>query len=247
MRNSLRSEALKLRSLRSTWVVAGVALALSAIIGIVEVRVHSTDGAWTMRPADIALGPVQVLWFLVVGIAIVASAGEFQHRTIRTTVLLMPRRGQVLTSKSVVSAVFGAALVAAGVAVAILAGWITAAASGVPVALGRAGDWAGVGAAIGLGALWSVFAAALGVLTRSIAIAVTALLLWRFVGEGLLPVVLSGYGVGDSVSRWTPTGAATALVRGGGLPVWEAALAFTAYTGVMCAAAVLLFTRRDPA
>ncbi|MDT7578665.1 MAG: type transport system permease protein, partial [Pseudonocardiales bacterium] len=112
---------------------------------------------------------------------------------------------------------------------------------------GGPGDWARLVSAIGLGALWSVLATALGVLTRSTAIALTALLLWRFVGEGLLPVVLSGYGVGDRISRWTPTGAGSALLGGSGLPAWGAALVLFGYAGVTCSAAVLVFILRDPA
>lgn len=246
MKNSLHAEALKLRTLRSTWVVAAVAAILSAVIGVVQPSVAGTDGA-RVPLAHVGLGPAQSLWFLVVGIAIVASAGEFQHRTIRTTVLLTPRRREILVAKSLVSGAFGVVIVAAGIAIAMLAAAITAATSGVSVEFGAVADWGRIAAAVGLGAMWSVLAAALGVLTRSTAIAITALLLWRFVGEGLLPVLLSGYGRGDSVSRWTPTGAASALVGGSGLPAWAAGLVFAAYAGVMCVAAAVLFTRRDPA
>jgi ABC-2 type transport system permease protein len=246
MKNSLKSEALKLRTLRSTWVVAGVAAALSAVIGVVQVRVAATAGDAGTHLAHLGLGPVQALWFLVVGIAVVASAGEFQHRTIRTTVLLTPRRSEVLLSKSLVSGAFGAVIVAAGIAVAMLAAVITALGSDVSFTLGGGADWGRILSAVGLGAMWSVLAAALGVLTRSTAIAITALLLWRFVGEGLLPVLLSGYGLGDTVSRWTPTGTASALVGASGPPAWAAALVFAAYAGVMCAAAAVLFIRRDP-
>jgi hypothetical protein len=98
---------------------------------------------------------------------------------------------------------------------------------------------------VGLGALWSVLATALGVLTRSTAIAIATVLLWRFVGEGLLPVVLSSDS--RSISRWTPTGAGNALVGGAGLAAPTAALVVFAFVAVVCAVAAARFMRNDPA
>jgi ABC-2 type transport system permease protein len=126
MINSLRSELLKLRSLRSTWVVAAVAAALSVVVGVAQVRVAIDTGSALPAASQIALGPVQPLWFLVVVTAILVSAGEFQHRTIRTTALLTPNRGRVLVSKSLTAAAFGAVTVAAGTVLAMLAGLVTA-------------------------------------------------------------------------------------------------------------------------
>jgi ABC-2 type transport system permease protein len=244
MINSLRSELLKLRSLRSTWVVAAVAAALSVVIGVAQVRVAIAAGDAVPALSQIALGPVQALWFLVVVTAILVSAGEFQHRTIRTTALLTPNRCRVLVSKSLTSAAFGAVTVAAGTVLATLAGLVTAMLAGSTVRLGALADAGHLGAAIALGAVWSVLATALGIMTRSTALAVTAVLLWRFVGEGLLPVVLSPHG--EAISRWTPTGAGRALVGAPGLPAALAALVVAAFVGLMCTVAGLHFTRHDP-
>jgi ABC-2 type transport system permease protein len=244
MINAFRSEVLKLRSLRSTWVVAAVAAALSAVIGVAQVRVAVDAGDAIPSLSRIAMGPVQALWFLVVVTAIVVNAGEFQHGTIRTTALLTPDRRRLLVSKSLASAGFGAVTVAAGIVLAAAAGLITARAGGTAVTFGGAAGTGHLGAAVGLGAVWSVLATALGILTRSTAIAVAAVLLWRFVGEGLLPVLASPHG--DSVSRWTPTGAGRALMGGPGLSVATAALVVVAFVGLICSLATVLFTRKDP-
>jgi ABC-2 type transport system permease protein len=248
MKALLQSEYLKLRTLRSTWFVIAAAAILSGLIGSVTVRHSITEpppGGHPLRLSAVALGPVQALWFLAIGLAIVASAGEFQHHTIRTTVLLTPRRRQVLLAKAVVSGAFGAALLALGVAVSAAAGLVAAVTSSAPLQSGGLSDWVRVAAAVVLGLLWSVLAAGLGVLTRSTAIAITTLLLWRFVGEGLLPVIIGHPAV---VGRWTPSGAANALVGLGGthlLPAWSATALFTAYAVAVCASAAAVFTHRD--
>lgn len=245
MINSLRSELLKLRSLRSTWIVAAAAAALSAVIGVAQVRVAIDGGTPIPSLSRVALGPAEALWFLVVVTAIVVSAGEFQHHTIRTTLLLTPNRRTLLITKSLASAAFGAVVVAAGTVLSLVAGFVTAASSGSTVSFGEVADVGHLGAAVALGALWSVLATALGVLSRSTAIAIATVLLWRFVGEGLLPVVLSRHG--NSISQWTPTGAGRVLVGGAGLPATTAAFVVIAFVGMMCALAAVVFMRNDPA
>jgi ABC-2 type transport system permease protein len=245
MINSLRSELLKLRSLRSTWIVAAAAAAVSAVIGVAQVRSAIDGGTPIPSLSRLALGPAEALWFLVVVTAIVVSAGEFQHHTIRATMLLTPNRRRLLVSKSLASAGFGAVVVAAGSVVSLLAGFVAATSSGSSVSFGGPVDAGHVGAAVALGALWSVLATALGILARSTAIAIAAVLLWRFVGEGLLPVLFSPHG--DTISHWTPTGAGRALVGGAGLPAATAALVVVAFVGMLCALATASFMRNDPA
>jgi ABC-type transport system involved in multi-copper enzyme maturation permease subunit len=235
----LSAELLKLRTLRSTWVVAAVAVVLSAVIGVAGTL---APGA-AHRPDlhDLVVAPAQPVFFLVVLLAVLASAGEFQHRTVRTTLLAAPRRGRVLAAKAAVSAAGGAALVLAGTTAAVVAGVLTA---GRPF---PAASWSAVGALVGslaLGAVWAAVAVGLGVLTRSTAAAVVAVLLWRFVGEGVLPVVTRSPGI----SRWTPSGAGDALLGLGGgdrLAVAPAALVLAGYVAVVVAASAAQFVRRD--
>jgi ABC-2 type transport system permease protein len=249
MKTLLDSELLKLRTVRLPWIVAAVAGVLATIIGVALVRVSVTDppaDGHRLALAEIAKGPVQLLWFVLVGVVIVATAGEFQHRTLRTTLLLHPSRVQVLLAKVVVSAVLGVVVSVLGMVLAVAAGALTALTSHISLGWGSAQQWAQVAGAVGLAGLWSVVGVGLGMLTRSATIAITTLLLWRFVGEGLLPLVLNNPGI----SRWTPSGAGNALVGMGGpssLPGWGAALLFVAYTAAICGLASVLFLRRDPA
>ena len=236
------TEALKLATLRLSWIVAALAVAVSATIGFASVRI-SIDAGEPLRLAQLTGAPAQAMWFLAILAAVLASAGEFQHHTIRTTLLTAPRRGRVLVAKSAVAAAYGGLLVLLGTAGAVVAGVITAARSGESMPVGST-SWAHLAGAIAVGAVFAVLATGLGVLTRSTAAAIGAVLLWRFVGEGILPPLLRE----DDLTRWTPNGAAGALVGLGAHPLapWAAALMLGGYGATVCALAAVLFLRREP-
>jgi ABC-type transport system involved in multi-copper enzyme maturation permease subunit len=238
----LSTEALKLRTLRMAWIVAALAVAVSATIGFAAVRI-STDAGEPVRLTELAAAPAQAMWFLAIVSAVLASAGEFQHRTIRTTLLAAPHRGRVLAAKSAVAGTYGGLLVLLGTAGAVVAGVVTAAGSGASLTAGGA-PWGHLAGTVAVGALFAVLATGLGVLTRSTAAAIAAVLLWRFVGEGILPAVLHH----DGLTRWTPNGTAGALVGLGAHPLAPAAaaLVLAGYTAAISAIATALFLRRDP-
>jgi ABC-2 type transport system permease protein len=236
----LSTEALKLRTLRTTWIMTARAVAVGAAVGLAAVRISIGAGE-PLRLAGLAGVPVQALWFLAIVSAVLASAGEFQHRTIRTTLLATPRRRRVLAAKSTVAAAYGGLLVLLGAAAAVAAGLITAAASGASFA--ETGlSWGHLAGTVAVGAVFAVLATGLGVLTRSTAIAVGAVLLWRFVGEGILPALLHH----DSLTRWTPNGAAGAADRDRRPPTHPLGGGADADRYNPAIAAVL-FLRRDPA
>lgn len=238
----VRSELLKLSTLRLTWLLSAGAVLLAATVGAVGGHAFRDE---PVRAVDLVTSPAQAVFFVVIVVAVVASASEFQHRTIRTTLLAVPQRVPVLVAKAAAAAAFGAVLVAATTGVALAAGVVTRAALGASPPV-----WGGdaVGAAVGavaLGAVWAVAATSIGLLTRSTAVALVAVLLWRFVGESVVPVVARQPGL----SRWTPSGAGDALIGLGGdrLSAPVAAAVLLGYLAVLLGAAGLLFLRRDPA
>ncbi len=239
----LSSEALKLRTIRLFWIVVAVTIGLSGTIGFAASKISADQGD-PLSPASVAAAPAQASWFLCIVLAVVASAGEFQHRTIRTTLLASPRRSRVLVAKSLVSSAYGAMLVALGALTAVTAAWVTNVVLGESFAGGVGASWWHVLGTVAVGAIWSTMAVGIGVLTRSIAIAIAAVLLWRFVGEGVLPVVVGG----DEIEQWMPTSLADSVIGIGSTSVtpWAAGLALAAYTVVVCGLAAVLFLRRDP-
>lgn len=243
-RAAVVAETRKLRTLRSTWVAAAVAAGLSGVTGFAVVRIAAGEGRRASLP-EIAQSSVQGLWFVAIVLAVLVTAGEFAHRTIRTTLLGVPSRPVVLGAKAAVTAAVGALIVAAGTAAALVAGGVTAA-LGDGAAGGTAREWAHVAAGVPLGATWALFAAALGALTRSTAVALTTVLLWRFVAEQVIPLAARQ----PELRRWTPSYAGDALAGlGGGELLAPAAAAglLAAYLAVVLAPAALLFQRRDVA
>ncbi len=241
----LRSESLKLRSLRGTWVVTAVLALLSGGIGFAEVTARG-PGAAAPSLAELALSPARPAWFLIIVLAVLSSAGEFQYRTIRTTLVAAPRRMPVLLAKAAVAAGTGVLLVIAAAVVTMSVALVTTLATGASLSLGGAREWAAIIGAVALGSLWAVLATGLGMLTRSIAAAIAAVLLWRFVGEVIIPMLARDPGL----SHWTPSGAADAVVGLGGadvLPVLGATALLLAYAAAVCGTAGLLFVRSDPA
>lgn len=243
MKPLLTSEYRKLTTLRLPWLVLAATPLFSILIAVVGVRVLTARE--TLLVPEAARAVADPLWFLVTVVAILASAGEFQHRTIRTTLLSTPHRPSVLGAKALVIAGYGALVTLLGVTVASAAAVIVAQVEGVAIDAGGPADWTGVAGTVLVGALFGTLAAALGMLTRSTALALTTLLLWRFVGEGILPVVLRR----PEISTWTPSGVARTVVSPWHdvLTSAESAAVLLGYVVLVTAAATVLFLRRDPA
>jgi ABC-2 type transport system permease protein len=241
MTAQLRFELLKLRTLRSTWVAVAASVASSAALAILFVQSSAADGI-ALTAAQTALLPAQVMWFVGIAVAVLGTTGEFAHRTIRSTLLLTPSRSRVALAKAVVAAGSGALFVLVGGGVAAIAAIVAAAARGGSIPLGGPNEWWPIAVAAGIGALWSVIAVAVGMLTRSAAIAVTSVLLWRFVGENMLPGLA---GRPDLVVRWMPFAASNAILGGPGLPSAWAALLLLAYAAFVALLAVRFFGRAD--
>jgi len=236
------SELRKLTTLRLPWVLLSVAVLMSAVVG--AVNVHELGDVTEVSYADVGLAATQPAWFLLVVAAVLAAAGEFQHRTVVTTLLSTPNRVSVLASKAAVATGFGAVLTTTAIATSVTSGAVTAAVDGLSIHAGGADEWWAVAGAVVVGGLWAVMASALGLLTRSTAVALTAVLLWKFVLEGLVPVVLRHPGFSD----WTPSGAAAAVVgaHGAGPRPALGALVLIGYAFATCVAAGVTFVSRDP-
>jgi ABC-2 type transport system permease protein len=243
MRTRVASEYLKLRTLRLPAALLALGTVFSAAVGVGGVLIQKTGD--TVDVTQAARAVTAPIWFLVAVVAITAGAGEFQHHTIRTTLLSTPRRTEVLISKAVVIGGYGAAMTGLGMAASIGAVLVTAQIDGVPVDAAGPAAWSGLAGATLAGALFGMLASALGMLTRGTALALTALLLWYFVGEGVLPVVLREPGI----SRWTPTGLATTLIDPASqqvITVLANGAALLGYTAALSAAAAWTFLQRDP-
>lgn len=210
MINLLRSEWIKLRTVTMNWVLGIIAVAFPLLITLLTAFFASGDdgdgsGLDTEGLISVLTGTTVVAALLCGVIAAASITSEFGFGTIRPTFAATPRRLRVITAKGVV-------VVAATTALAVFVqfiGWFVG--SAIADSQGAAIDLAdvptGVPAMIGavvLTALMSLAGYALGLLTRSTPVAVSILIVWPLIAEGLIAQLLVLASSNDSIPNWMP-------------------------------------------
>jgi ABC-type transport system involved in multi-copper enzyme maturation permease subunit len=252
---AIHSEWIKIRSLRSTWIGLTTVLLILVGIGVIGALLSTGavpddgDGFGGDGPLATVLSGADFAVLLVGVLGALAGAREYSSRMITATVAAVPRRWQVVVSKAVAltAVVLPTALLGVlstfGIGMAILA-----AGDGATVALtdtgvlrellGMAGYITAI-ALIGLG---------LGVLLRSVAGSIGALV----AGVLLLPALAGGLlpESWDAILQYLPSSAAAAFttVMAAGDSVLSAgagALVLTAWLAISLGAAAVAITRRD--
>ncbi len=145
-------EVRKSLSTRSGKAVAVVA----ALLGPVAVGIGSLGGEGT-APGAVILGFTGMLTALVLlALGVLSTAGEWTHKSVQTTYLLVPQRGRVLTGKLASLVVLGAALAAVGAALSVLMLWV------IPDPVSWTGIGRSFGVAVAAGAAFAVIGAGIG-------------------------------------------------------------------------------------
>ena len=195
-RNTLAAEWAKLASLRSTYLILGLGLALSiGTTALVAAALGSTQESWSADFSPITTSMVGNIWALIIFpvLGVLVMSREYSGGLIRLTLTATPRRGRVLAAKLIlvsgITFVFGL-LTTVGM---FLVGQAILGAYGMPST--NLGDADVQRVVLGLGAVTPFFpivGLALGVLLRSTAGAITAVLglLW-------LPVIF-----GEILPTW---------------------------------------------
>jgi ABC-2 type transport system permease protein len=205
MKPHINAELLKVRTTRSLYVAWSVVLLLTLALPVVNALVAGTGDVAPLRSSDLAnlmRAPVQLAGAAMLLVGLLASAGEFRHRTVLTTRLTEPRGGRVLTAKLVAMGLLGLATGVVVSAVTLIESAIVFHRNGVsfePFAHGVLQVVLTVPLIVALQALLGV---AIGALLRNTAAAVGTTLVWAFVVEGLVPMLTRRP---DTVN-WLPTG-----------------------------------------
>jgi ABC-2 type transport system permease protein len=186
---------------------SGKALALGAVAlspaAATAVAISGDDIGAAALPLG-ALGMVTVLVLLALGV--LSTAGEWTHRTVQTTFLLVPRRGRVLFAKAVAVGLLGTLLAGTG---AVAAAGIL---STIPPDLI---SWAGAARAVGVvaaaGAAFAIIGAGVGAAVANAPAALTGLYLLIL---GVMPMVrMSEPALGEKLD---PADAVLTLALGAG-------------------------------
>jgi ABC-2 type transport system permease protein len=241
MNGLISVELIKLRTMRSPWLLLATAAA-AVLIGAAGYL--TSNGLTAAETPARAVGHAGLVALFPLVLGIMAVAGEHRHRTITDTYLSTPGRARVLATKTAVYTLMGLGfgIVAAAVASAEIGIWY--AANGSTLHLDSE-FWRTAAGAVGWNAAFAAIGVALGALLRNLAGAIAAALVWIAVIEGLVGQLL-----GDA-KQWLPFAAATALGRApmglSGLSQWTALAVLVGYAGLLGALATALTVRRDVA
>ena len=237
------NEFLKLRTTRSTWVIAGSAQLVVAL-GISGAFVSGKD---PMDPQTVLLSLSHIglvsIFSLMLGIT--AVAGEYRNKTITDTYLATPSRGAVVGAKVIAYSIVGVGmgLLATLTAFAGTSIWLKA--KGTSLDLGTPG----IGRTV-LGCIvWNVCFAAVGVgvgaLVRNLSGAIAGTLIWIAVVEGMVGQIIGDaakwlpFRAGGALQGFPPVGDAQQLSQLGG------GLMLVAYAAALVAVALATSMRRD--
>jgi ABC-type transport system involved in multi-copper enzyme maturation permease subunit len=256
MTRLVRTELLKLATMRLTYGLLAVAAALSALFSLLENNMAGRAGSGVppISTADGLRTVTTVTGFAMLFAAVLGSIvanGEFRHSTATLTYLATPKRTRVLLAKviasSCVGSLFGlvAGIVATGVGLAFVAGHGDHVALSAGTLVGHVAG-AVVGAALG---------AAIGSLVRSQLATVIGIFVWTIIIESLIG------GLYTSTRPYLPYTAATALAgtklgsaafgpahglkSGGPLPFAAGAALIAAFAAAAALIAARTTVRRD--
>ncbi|WP_170323610.1 ABC transporter [Cryptosporangium phraense] len=207
-------EWVKLRTLRSTWWCAGVAVLLQGLYALllgIDARADLEHGG---GPSDLVVGDagllsVQFAQYALIAAALLAVTGEYSSGTIGVTLRAVPVRARMLAAKAAVVAAGAAGLAAVLMLLAAVAGGLAAGSYARWEVGGLLGDTALVA---GYAAALAVFALGLGTAVRSAVGGLTVVLVVAVV----LPTVLARISLSAvaDLNDYLPGSAGTAVLYG---------------------------------
>jgi ABC-2 type transport system permease protein len=247
----VRSELIKLRSVRMAALLLLTGLGLVVLLILVTVPTTNTPGDVLSLDDPILLSRAVGVgvgggWVLLLVLGILTFTQELRFGTATSTFLVTPVRRRVLVAKAFALAVLGLAFGAAtlGLAVGLSIFVISVHGGNLTWSVQLAEVLGGVALVM---VVSGPIGLAVGTLVRNQIAAVVGALVWLLVAEQLLVALLPGIG------KWTPGGAAAGLLQLGSsatthgdlLPPWAGGLVFVAYAAVIGVSASVSTLRRD--
>ena len=192
VRAAIRSEWIKLRSIRATAIFVGLTTVIGVGMALILGRVLVTDPydhlPFTIGNTFLVSTWLTTLFSVVAGTLLFTS--EVQHGTLAGALTSRPSKPIIVGAKVVIAAVLGLAMGALG----IVGGLVGGIASGMDTG-DMSGAVSGVAWALVLTTLASVLGLGVGLIVRHSAAAVTSVLVWALAVEtlvrGLIPATVS--------------------------------------------------------
>jgi len=226
----LRSEWIKLVSLRSTWWSLGVAAALSIAISMMIAGASSSFGPG-FPAVSAVLSPTQFTMLVAGILGAIVITGEYSTGMIRSTLTAEPHRGAVVVAKAVVVSALMAVVTIATYAVSIVAtapllsegiDWSEPSQSIVPLAFGVLSMVAFTLIGLGFGFIVRNGAGAIATTVGVLFVLPIVVTMFTMAGEGWRWIV--------DLGQYLPMNAAASLTTPGGEDLVPAVLALAGWT-----------------
>ena len=206
MINVLRSEWIKLRTVRMNWILGLIAFAFPLIVTLLTAFFSGDDLDFTaLTILEVLTGTIIVTTLLCGVIAAASITSEFGFGTIRPTFAATPRRLRVIAGKGIIAVVAAMLLVASVVLIGVFVGRLLAEGQGATIDFGMYSS--AVPALLGtvlLAGLMSLAGYGLGLMTRSTPAAISILIVWPLIAEGLIGGLIGVITGWENVGAWMP-------------------------------------------
>lgn len=269
MRDALAYEWTRIRTLRSTWWLSGLAVVLgTGISGLLSWALHheittrglsgvdDIDGVGAVVATQLAgTGAIpSVVCFLLAVVGIFAWGHEYRHGMVRASLTALNSRASLWWAKVLVVGAWVATVVAATTILSALIGYLVL---HEYVAILTATTWRVIGDQVLYGVLLTWLAMAFTAVTRSQAFALTALFLWPLLIESLVFVffqIVPQLRDDTDLLRFLPFRAGRSMtdvisrpdgIFGDPLSPLGGTIIFGGTAAVLLAASLVLFQRRD--
>jgi ABC-2 type transport system permease protein len=251
--NALRYEWVRLRTLRSTWVLSGITVLISVVVSVIVGLASGDEPASLENYAGAIMAGFALGSILMALLGVFAFGHEYRHGTIRLTLAVLPKRTQVMVAKAVVVAGWTAA-----VTVVALTGAAVAAALTMDLAPGVGLTEAPMPRVV-LGSVlimvvWSLVGLAYSGLFRNVPTALILLLVIPLIAESAVIFLLSLPAMEPvrSLVRFLPFQASQAITAvqdhmllDERIMPWQGALTFGAFVMILLVLTGVLFEKRD--
>lgn len=255
MGDVVRSELIKLRSLRSTtYALAAAAVSILAMatytaVGAVAGQPAGTGASGTVwsDPTGGALSGVYIAFFAAATLGVLTVTGEYTSTTMTSTMTAVPHRSRLVLGKALAVATLTFPVVVVSTVIAFFAAGAVLATSGIAISFTEPGvARAVIGAGFYLTGL-AVLGTGFGWLLRSTAGALSTLVVVLIVVPTL--ALLLPDSIAEKVLPYLPDNAGQAIMAttasGGQLGPWTGLLVFVAWIALTLTGATLWVLRHD--
>lgn len=247
MFNAFRSEWLKLRTTRAPKVILACAVFLPMLIQGLTAKFAYKDGEVSSPVVSNLAGSAPLVSLLIGVVGVLCSTQEYSQGTIRITLVAIPQRTKVLIAKIMTMLVVSSLSVAVYIGGSLGLSHLIMSSRGLKFELiGR--DSRVIVSYFILVALVSILGLSLGFLFKSPPGAMSALLLWPTIIEGML-FGLASIATHKNYFRWAPMQNGFQLVNSvmdHDFNSWGVSVVyFTTFVSVFIVLASVMFIRRD--